>query len=335
MFEQTQYQKVFVTGALGFVGRAILARYRKLGAETSGLDLQADPTAGIVSGDVSYPEAWQKTIDGCALVIHTAAIVTNNVARSDAWRVNVLGTRCVLDAAIKAGAQRFVHISSLAAMRYILEDQADETAPVMPTGNPYVDTKIASEQVVLAAHAAGEIHCTIIRPADASETADAWRQSVKTMDGPVALILSRQKLPVIKPNQSEYGLANGAYIFSDSKGKPDIILIATGSEVYIAIEAQRILANEGVAARVVSMPSWELFEKTSQDYQDHVLLPNVTARLAIEAGVPLGWERYVGRSDAVIGITGFGASAPGGTMMEKFGFTPENIAKKAREILNK
>lgn len=166
MLEQTQYHKVFVTGALGFVGRAILARYRELGVETRGLDLQPDPATGIVAGDVSDPDAWMEAIEGCDLVIHTAAIVTNNVARSEAWRVNVLGTRRVLDAAIRTGAKRFVHLSSLAAMRYILDDLADEAAPVMPTGNPYVDTKIASEQVVLAAHAAGEIVCTVVRPAD-------------------------------------------------------------------------------------------------------------------------------------------------------------------------
>ena len=164
--EKTSYQKVFVTGALGFVGSALLKRYQELGTQTIGLDVRADPAAGVVAGDVSQPDAWQEQLDGCDLVIHTAAIVTNNVSRSEAWRVNVLGTRRVLDAAVQAGAQRFVHLSSLAAMRFILEDQADETAPVMPTGNPYVDTKIASEQVVLAAHAAGEINCTIIRPAD-------------------------------------------------------------------------------------------------------------------------------------------------------------------------
>jgi nucleoside-diphosphate-sugar epimerase len=166
MLEETQYRKIFVTGALGFVGRALLVYYQKLGVETCGLDLRADPAEGIIAGDVSHPETWQDTIDGCDLVIHTAAIVTNNVSRSEAWRVNVLGTRRVLDAAKKAGAQRFVHISSLACMRFISEDQADELAPVMPTGNPYVDTKIASEQVVLAAHGANEINCTIIRPAD-------------------------------------------------------------------------------------------------------------------------------------------------------------------------
>jgi nucleoside-diphosphate-sugar epimerase len=166
MLEETQYHKVFVTGALGFIGRAIMARYRALGAETCGLDLQPDPVAGVLAGDVSKPEAWEQALQGCDLVVHSAAIVTNNVARSEAWRVNVLGTRRVLDAAVQAGAKRFVHLSSLAAMRYILDDLADETAPVMPTGNPYVDTKIASEQVVLAAHGAGEIDCTVVRPAD-------------------------------------------------------------------------------------------------------------------------------------------------------------------------
>lgn len=164
--EQTRYRKIFITGALGFVGRALAARYRELGAQTRGLDVRANPEANVIAGDVARPEAWQEHINGCDLVIHTAAIVTNNVSREEAWRVNVLGTRRTLDAAIRAGAKRFVHLSSLAAMRFILDDGADEASPVMPTGNPYVDTKIASEQTVLAAHAAGEMNCTIIRPAD-------------------------------------------------------------------------------------------------------------------------------------------------------------------------
>jgi len=176
---------------------------------------------------------------------------------------------------------------------------------------------------------------TVIRPADASETAQAWRQAIKATSGPVALLLSRQKLPVLKTNNSGYGLSNGAYILADSDGKPDIILIGTGSEVHIALEAQERLSQEGVAARVVSMPSWELFEKSTQEYKDRVLLPDVTVRLAVEAGIPLGWERYVGNSDAIIGITSFGASAPGGTVMKKFEFTPENIVQKALELLKK
>jgi len=176
---------------------------------------------------------------------------------------------------------------------------------------------------------------TVIRPADASETAEAWRQAVKTTNGPVALILSRQKLPVLEPNNSEYGLADGAYILSDSDGKPDIILIATGSEVHLALAAQRLLTQQDISARVVNMPSWELFEITPKEYQDRVLLPDVTVRLAVEAGIPQGWERYVGNSGDIVGITGFGASAPGDTVMQKFGFTPENIVQKAIDLLKR
>ena len=176
---------------------------------------------------------------------------------------------------------------------------------------------------------------TVIRPADASETAEAWRQAIKTTNGPVALILSRQKLPVSEPNNSEYGLADGAYILSDSDGKPDIILIATGSEVHLALAAQRLLTQQDIAVRVVNMPSWELFEKTPKEYQDHVLLTDVTVRIAVEAGIPQGWERYVGNSGDIIGITSFGASAPGDTVMKQFGFTPENIVQKAMDLLKR
>lgn len=166
MTERTRYKRVFITGALGFVGRALGARYRALGAEVRGLDVRADAAANVVAGDVTRPEGWQAHLDGSDLLIHTAAIVTNNIPRAEAWRVNVLGTRRVLDAAKQAGVKRFMHISSLAAMRYNSEDGADETAALLPTGNPYVDTKIAGEHAVLAAHAAGEIACTILRPAD-------------------------------------------------------------------------------------------------------------------------------------------------------------------------
>jgi transketolase len=174
---------------------------------------------------------------------------------------------------------------------------------------------------------------TVIRPADASETVQAWRQALKNTRGPVALILSRQKLPVLPSDHPENSLADGAYILADCQGKPDIILIATGSEVHITLDAQKRLALENIAARVVSMPSWELFEQTPQEYKDRVLLPDVALRLAIEAGSPMGWEHYVGNRGAVMGIKDFGASAPGGTVMKKFGFTPENIVQKARDLL--
>jgi transketolase len=177
---------------------------------------------------------------------------------------------------------------------------------------------------------------TVIRPADATETIEAWRLAVQTTDGPIALILSRQKLPVIARSidNSADKLVNGAYILSDSDGKPDIILIATGSEVHIALEAGKILEEKGVSVRVVSMPSWELFEKTSQEYKDKVLLPDVTRRITVEAGISMGWERYAGSNGAVIGINEFGASAPGNIVMEKFGFTSENIVQKAMGLLS-
>ena len=140
--------------------------YHNLGVRTQGLDLDEDLEANVHAGDVSHPGPWHKYVDGCDLVIHAAAIVTNNVPRSEAWRVNVLGTRRVLDVAIQTGVKRFVHLSSLAAMRFVHEDQADERAPILPTGNPYVDTKIASEHAVLACHAGGAMDCTIVRPGD-------------------------------------------------------------------------------------------------------------------------------------------------------------------------
>ena len=174
----------------------------------------------------------------------------------------------------------------------------------------------------------------VIRPADASETTEAWRQAIK-MDGPVALILSRQELPVI--NRILYGpaecLARGGYILADCEGKPDIIIIATGSEVQIAMAAWEQLKGKGVPVRLVNMPSMELFERNPQEYKDKVLLPEVRLRLIVEAGLPTGWEKYAGEKGSIIGIRGFGASAPGGILMNKFGFTPDNIVQKVMELL--
>jgi transketolase len=178
---------------------------------------------------------------------------------------------------------------------------------------------------------------TVIRPADATETAEAWRQAIDQKKGPVALILSRQKLPVIDRDRFSpaEGLRKGAYILEDSENKPDVILIATGSEVHIALEAKAQLSENSISARVVSMPCWELFESTSQDYKDTVLPPEVTRRIAIEAAVPMGWERYVGTGNPIIGISGYGASAPGGTVMKKYGFTAANIVEKALQLLER
>jgi len=175
---------------------------------------------------------------------------------------------------------------------------------------------------------------TVIRPADATETAAAWRVAIKA-NGPVALILSRQSLPVLDRSYypSATALAKGGYILLDSNAKTDAILIGSGSEVSICLEAQKVLAKQGVSARVVSMPSWELFERTSQKYKDAVLPPKVTARVAVEAGISMGWERYVGSRGAVVGIDRFGASAPGSTVLDKYGMKAATIIAKTKEVL--
>ena len=175
---------------------------------------------------------------------------------------------------------------------------------------------------------------TVIRPADATETAAAWRVAIKA-NGPVALILSRQSLPVLDRSYypSATALAKGGYILLDSNAKTDAILIGSGSEVSICLEAQKVLAKQGVSVRVVSMPSWELFERTSQEYKDAVLSPKVTARVAVEAGISMGWERYVGSRGAVVGIDRFGASAPGATVLDKYGMKAATIIAKTKELL--
>jgi len=177
---------------------------------------------------------------------------------------------------------------------------------------------------------------SLIRPADANETTVAWRVAIEHRDGPVALCLTRQVLPII--DRSKYaaaeGLVKGAYVLADAAGKSlQLILIATGSEVAPALEAYEKLSAEGVGVRLVSMPSWDLFEKQTQAYRAEVLPPEVTSRLAIEAAAPFGWERYVGTKGDVIGMNRFGASAPYKALAEHFGFNAANIVEHARRLL--
>ncbi|MFP4476789.1 MAG: transketolase [Desulfatibacillaceae bacterium] len=177
---------------------------------------------------------------------------------------------------------------------------------------------------------------TVIRPADAAETAEAWKQAIQT-NGPVALILSRQKLPVI--DRSRYAqasnLSRGAYVIDDTRSKPDVILVATGSEVSLALTAADILAERGVMARVVNMPSWELFAQQTRVYRDAVLPPDVDKRLVIEAGSPFGWERYAGCKGRILGIDGYGSSAPGNVVLEKYGYTVERVVNEALAMVRK
>ncbi|HXE09998.1 MAG TPA: transketolase [Verrucomicrobiae bacterium] len=176
---------------------------------------------------------------------------------------------------------------------------------------------------------------TVIRPSDATETVEAWRQALQSTDGPTALVLSRQKLPIIDRTNlaSADKLRFGGYVLKDVQGTPDIVLIATGSEVSITLEAATVLAKDGIKARVVAMPSTDLFDGQSQKYRDSVLPPKVSARLAIEAASPLGWAKYVGERGGTLCLTTFGASAPGPVMMEKYGFTSANVVKRAKALL--
>jgi len=178
---------------------------------------------------------------------------------------------------------------------------------------------------------------TVIRPADANETAAAWHYALTHRDGPVALLLSRQNLPVLPhtPAQAVVALlARGAYVVVDAPdGKPDVILIATGSEVSVAAAARDLLAQQGIQARVVSMPSWELFDAQDVAYRDSVLPADVRARVAVEAGVTMGWERYVGLDGAIVGINRFGESGKGPAVMAHLGITAENVAQQALALV--
>ncbi|MGH7303803.1 MAG: transketolase-like TK C-terminal-containing protein, partial [Candidatus Rokuibacteriota bacterium] len=179
---------------------------------------------------------------------------------------------------------------------------------------------------------------TIIRPADANEAAEAWRAAMNQRQGPVGLVLTRQKVPVIDRGKyaSARGLAKGAYVLAEAGGgTPRVILIATGSEVAVALEARETLEHGGVPTRVVSMPSWELFEKQPRKYREEVLPPTIRARLSIEAGATLGWTKHVGDEGDSIGLDRYGASAPGETAMTKLGFSTRNVVKHAKALLKR
>jgi transketolase len=177
-----------------------------------------------------------------------------------------------------------------------------------------------------------------IRPADANEVTEAWRVVMNLKHNASALILTRQALPTF--DRTKYapasGLAKGAYVLADAEdGKPDVLLLASGSEVSLCVEAYEQLKAEGIKARVVSMPCWELFEQQSKEYQSSVLPQEVTARVSVELGITLGWERYVGSKGATIGMTTFGTSAPVKDALLHFGFTSDHVINAAKEQLGK
>jgi transketolase len=177
----------------------------------------------------------------------------------------------------------------------------------------------------------------VIRPADANETSYAWQAAIETRALPVAIVLSRQGLPVLDREKfpPAHNLLKGAYILKDSSEKPDIIIMATGSEVYPSLKAAELLEAENIRVRVVSFPSWELFDEQSKEYQETVLPSSVLARVSVEAGVSQGWHKYLGSFGEPVSIEEFGKSAPVKILMEKFGFTPANIAETARKVINR
>ena len=174
------------------------------------------------------------------------------------------------------------------------------------------------------------------RPADANETAVAWRMALERKNGPTLLVLTRQKIPILPPEPAlkENGACRGGYIIEEAEGgTPDLLLLATGSEVSVALSARKLLAADGVRARVVSMPCWERFEEQEASYKEYVLPSSVTARVSVEAAATFGWERYVGPHGAKVGIDRFGASAPAERVFSELGITPENARDQAKKVL--
>lgn len=176
---------------------------------------------------------------------------------------------------------------------------------------------------------------TVIRPGDANETVEAWKAAVANRQGPTMLVLTRQGLPTIDRQTCApaSGLQRGGYVLAAEEGDLQLILIASGSEVQHALAARETLQGEGVGTRVVSLPCWELFEAQDAAYREEVLPSHCTKRVAIEAGSTFGWERYLGLKGKMIGMTGFGASAPAGELMEQFGFTTDNVVAEAKKLL--
>ena len=178
---------------------------------------------------------------------------------------------------------------------------------------------------------------TVIRPADANETAQAWRVAIEHAASPVCIVLTRQEIPVIDQEKFTKAaeLEKGAYILSEAEGEPEIILIASGSEVQLILEAQETLKEENINARVVSMPSWNLFDNQPAEYQQKIFPKYLRKRLAVEAGSPVGWMKYTTDDGDVIGIEKFGESAPAEELFAEYGFTVENIVSRARDLLEK
>ena len=206
----------------------------------------------------------------------------------------------------------------------------------MPWATARTDRRISRSSTSISLRAIPGL--VVLRPGDANEVVEAYRYVLQLRHQPAAIALSRQALPTFDRNKyaSAAGVARGAYVMADANGSPpEVILIASGSEVSLAVDAHEALASQGIRSRVVSMPSWDIFEHQPASYRDDVLPPRVKARIAIEQASVLGWDRYVGPEGRVIGMKTFGASAPLKELQRKFGFEPERVVAVAKELLGR
>nr|WP_242011301.1 transketolase [Acetobacter fallax] len=286
-------------------------------------DLAPSTKTAIKNGGAFQPPEWNGSYSGRNLHFgvreHAMGSIVNGIALSGlrAFGAGFLIFSDYMKAPIRLSA--LMEVPSI----YVFTHDSVGVGEDGPTHQPI-------EQLVQLRATPGLI---TIRPGDANEVAEAWRTLIPFTDRPVALALSRQNLPTL--DRSKYapasGLAKGAYILADSGKKPAVILMSTGSELGLVVEAYEQLVAEGVAARVVSMPCWELFEEQPQSYRDEVLPPEVTGRVSVEAASAVGWHRYVGLTGEVIGMYGFGSSAPAPELMKKFGFTVDAVVKAARK----
>jgi transketolase len=254
---------------------------------------------------------------------HAMAAVTNGIALT---KVRPFGSGFLIFSDYARGGLRLASVMEIPTIHVFTHDSIG-VGEDGPTHQPI--EQVMSLRMIP--------HMIVLRPADANEVTEAWKVIANLTHNPVALVLTRQALPTVDRTKfgAASGVAKGGYILADAAGgKPDLLLIATGSEVPLCLEAYEKLTAEGVKARVVSLPSWELFEQQPKEYRDSVIPPTVTKRVCVELGTPLGWERYAGSTGAIIGMTGFGASAPLKDLLKHFGFTVERVIAAAKAQLS-
>jgi nucleoside-diphosphate-sugar epimerase len=245
---------IFITGANGFIGRAMSERFRALGAVVRGVDLAADPARDVVAGDITRPETWAASLEGVDTVIHTAALLGAAFSLEQAWRVNVLGTSQVLRAAIDAGVRRFVHFSSVAAYGFDFPDGVDETYPVHVNGDVYTDTKVNSEAVVLAAHAAREIDVTVIRPGDVWGPGSVWvRSPIAEMRKPTGFPLPDGGNGIFSPVYIDNFVDGMVLAVSSDAAVGQVFNITDGIGVRCADFFGRMLPMSGGRIRTIPM----------------------------------------------------------------------------------